>query len=209
MLASYSSTTPNLQIGLSEIENARGRQCRQAMRTRLCGGIPADLTFCYFLVKQKVEKKNITNRGFTGHEHYNFFKIINMNGRLYDPVIGRFFSPDNFVLDNTFTQDFNRYSYARNNPLKYIDPTGMIIEYNSFGDRARSFFQRIFDKEFRQDFRDMKNDEKTYVTSWAATTSLLLPFIKKSVVVSKTSANFCRISEEGVDLYVSYLPICT
>jgi hypothetical protein len=35
----------------------------------------------------------ITYRGFTGHEHYPYFKIINMNGRLYDPVIGRFFSP--------------------------------------------------------------------------------------------------------------------
>ena len=28
----------------------------------------------------------ITARGFTGHEHYPYFKIINMNGRLYDPV---------------------------------------------------------------------------------------------------------------------------
>ena len=49
MLASYSSTTPNLQIMLSEIENARGWQCRQAMRTRLRSGLPADLSFCYFL----------------------------------------------------------------------------------------------------------------------------------------------------------------
>ena len=63
-------------------------------------------------------------RGFTGHEHYPAFKIINMNGRLYDPVIGRFFSPDNYVVDNENTQDFNRYSYARNNPLKYTDPDG-------------------------------------------------------------------------------------
>ena len=66
----------------------------------------------------------ITTRGFTGHEHYPFFKIINMNGRLYDPVIGRFLSPDNYVLDFGFTQSYNRYSYARNNPLKYIDLTG-------------------------------------------------------------------------------------
>jgi len=135
MLANYhtyklprptTSSTPSKFEGDFEY-NARGRPRRQAMRSGWCGGISADLTFCYFLVKQKVEKKYITNRGFTGHEHYNFFKIINMNGRLYDPVICRFFSPDNFVLDNTFTQDFNRYSYARNNPLKYIDPTGQYI----------------------------------------------------------------------------------
>ena len=48
----------NVQMSRSEAENARGRQCRQAMRSRLCGGISADLTFCYFLVKQKVERKS-------------------------------------------------------------------------------------------------------------------------------------------------------
>jgi RHS repeat-associated protein len=67
---------------------------------------------------------NLTKRGFTGHEHYPELKIINMNGRLYDPVIGRFFSPDNFVQMPEFTQAYNRYSYCLNNPLKYIDPTG-------------------------------------------------------------------------------------
>ena len=36
----------------------RGGQCRQAMRTRRCGGIPADLIFCFFLIKQKENKKN-------------------------------------------------------------------------------------------------------------------------------------------------------
>ena len=66
----------------------------------------------------------LTDRGFTGHEHYPYFKIINMNGRLYDPTIGRMFSPDKFVANSSFTQDFNRYSYCRNNPLMYTDPTG-------------------------------------------------------------------------------------
>ena len=66
----------------------------------------------------------ITFRGFTGHEHYPYLGIINMNGRLYDPLIGRFFSPDKYVANSTFTQDFNRYSYCRNNPLMYSDPDG-------------------------------------------------------------------------------------
>ena len=47
-------------------------------------------------------------RGFTGHEHYTELKIINMNGRLYDPVIARFFSPDNFVQAPVSTQNSNR-----------------------------------------------------------------------------------------------------
>ena len=70
---------------------------------------------------------SLTPRGFTGHEHYPEFKIINMNGRLYDPVIGRFFSPDNFVQTPEFTQGFNRYSYCLNNPLKYTDPSGELF----------------------------------------------------------------------------------
>jgi len=69
----------------------------------------------------------LTNRGFTGHEHYTELKIINMNARLYDPIIGRFFSPDKYVFNSSFTQDFNRYTYARNNPLMYTDPDGELI----------------------------------------------------------------------------------
>ena len=64
------------------------------------------------------------SRGFTGHEHYADLKIINMNGRLYDPVIARFFSPDNFVQAPGFTQSYNRYSYCLNNPLQWVDPSG-------------------------------------------------------------------------------------
>ncbi len=47
-----------------------------------------------------------------------------MNGRVYDPVLGRFLSPDNFVQAPDFTQNFNRYAYCLNNPLIYTDPTG-------------------------------------------------------------------------------------
>nr|WP_319998176.1 FG-GAP-like repeat-containing protein [uncultured Draconibacterium sp.] len=63
-------------------------------------------------------------RGFTGHEHIPEFGLINMNGRLYDPLLGRMLSPDNYVQLPDFSQSFNRYSYAFNNPLIYIDPDG-------------------------------------------------------------------------------------
>ena len=51
--------------------------------------------------------------------------LINMNARLYDPVVGRFLSPDPIVQDPTNSQSFNRYSYCLNNSLKYTDLTGM------------------------------------------------------------------------------------
>jgi len=52
------------------------------------------------------------------------FGLINMNGRLYDPVLGRMLSPDNYVSSAGSTQAFNRYSYALNNPLIITDPSG-------------------------------------------------------------------------------------
>lgn len=66
-------------------------------------------------------------RGYTGHEHLPWFGLINMNARLYDPVLGRFLSPDPFVQAPFFSQNFNRYSYALNNPLKFTDPDGEFI----------------------------------------------------------------------------------
>lgn len=66
------------------------------------------------------------NRGYTGHEHLPQFDLINMNGRMYDPIIGRMLSPDNYVEDPLSPQGYNRYSYVVNNPLKYNDPSGQI-----------------------------------------------------------------------------------
>ena len=63
-------------------------------------------------------------RGFTGHEMLPFFTLINMNGRMYDPILGRMLSPDNHVSTPYSTQGYNRYSYALNNPLKFTDPNG-------------------------------------------------------------------------------------
>jgi RHS repeat-associated protein len=55
------------------------------------------------------------------------FGLINMNGRVYDPVIARFLSPDNYVQSPTSSQGFNRYSYCLNNPLVYTDPSGEFV----------------------------------------------------------------------------------
>lgn len=78
--------------------------------------------------KQEVTKNTINFlRGYTGHEMLPEFGLINMNGRLYDPALGRFLSPDNYVQMPDFSQSFNRYSYCLNNPLKYTDPSGELF----------------------------------------------------------------------------------
>ena len=47
-----------------------------------------------------------------------------MNARLYDPILGRFLAPDPVVTDPSCLLDFNRYMYARNNPMLYTDLNG-------------------------------------------------------------------------------------
>ncbi|QOG04745.1 RHS repeat domain-containing protein [Flavobacterium sp. MDT1-60] len=66
----------------------------------------------------------ILDRGYTGHEHLQSVGLIHMNGRLYDPKLHRFLQPDNYVQDPGNTQNYNRYGYVLNNPLKYTDPSG-------------------------------------------------------------------------------------
>ena len=70
------------------------------------------------------EPELFLGRGYTGHEHLPQFGLINMNARLYDPALGRFLSPDPYVQSPDFSQNFNRYSYALNNPFKFVDPDG-------------------------------------------------------------------------------------
>lgn len=62
--------------------------------------------------------------GFAGAEHDDELEVINMGGRIYDPQIGRFLSPDPVVSTPLFSQGHHRYSYAKNSPLSNFDPTG-------------------------------------------------------------------------------------
>jgi RHS repeat-associated protein len=69
------------------------------------------------------------DRGFTGHEHLDEQGLIHMNGRVHNPLLGRFLSADPYIQDANNLQNYNRYSYVLNNPLRYTDPSGEIIEW--------------------------------------------------------------------------------
>ena len=75
-----------------------------------------------------------TRRGFTDHEQLDDFGLVHMNGRVYDPRLGRFLSPDPFVQFALSSQGYNRYTYANNNPLSFTDPSGYFF---------KSFFRKI------------------------------------------------------------------
>ena len=69
-------------------------------------------------------KLTFFDRGYTGHEHLQNVGLINMNGRIYDAKLHRFLQADENIQDPFNSQNFNRYSYVLNNPLKYTDPSG-------------------------------------------------------------------------------------
>ncbi|WP_444936016.1 FG-GAP-like repeat-containing protein [Microbulbifer sp. JMSA004] len=68
-----------------------------------------------------------TTRGYTGHEMLDEVGLIHMNGRIYDPRLGRFLQADPFVQAAADTQMYNRYSYVRNNALNATDPSGYFL----------------------------------------------------------------------------------
>ncbi|MEW5250272.1 RHS repeat-associated core domain-containing protein [Microbulbifer discodermiae] len=88
-----------------------------------------------------------TTRGFTGHEMVDALGIIHMNGRIYDPALGRFLQADPMIDGVMDTQGYNRYSYVKGNPLTLTDPTG----YYSWGD-------------FRKDWKEFWKDRSVGVS---------------------------------------------
>lgn len=68
-------------------------------------------------------------RGYTGHEQLDPVGLVHMNGRIYEPVIGKMMSPDPTVPNPTDGQAYNRYSYVLNNPLSLTDSSGFRPDY--------------------------------------------------------------------------------
>ncbi len=83
-----------------------------------------------------------TTRGFTGQEELDF-GLVHLNGRVYDPLVGRMMSADPMVPDPLNAQAWNRYSYVINNPLAFTDPSGY------------SWLSTFLDRTFGVLFRDV------------------------------------------------------
>lgn len=86
-------------------------------------------------------------RGFTGHEMLDDVDLVHMNGRIYDPVIGRFMTADPVIEDILDAQILNHYTYVGNNPLSFTDPSGYF--FKSLFKAIGKLFSAI-GKHFRQ-----------------------------------------------------------
>jgi len=78
----------------------------------------------YYVDETGLNYFDVLGRGYTHHEHMSQYRLINMNGRVYDQILGQFIQPDNNVQLADHTLGYNRYSYVFNNPLSYTDPSG-------------------------------------------------------------------------------------
>lgn len=63
---------------------------------------------------------------FTGQEKDKETSLNYYGARYYDSFSRHFTQPDTIIQNVYDPQSLNRYAYARNNPVKYVDPSGNI-----------------------------------------------------------------------------------
>ena len=91
--------------------------------------------------------KHLIDRGFTGQQHLDNFALINFNGRMYDPVLAHFLSPDPYIQSPENPLNYNRYAYCLFSPLQYVDPSGLLIDdppYSGYGHNMRRLIANTF-----------------------------------------------------------------
>jgi RHS repeat-associated protein len=104
------------------------------------------------------------------------FGLMFYNARWYDPYLNHFTQPDTIVPDPYNSQDWNRYAYARNNPLKYTDPSGHRVDDGCSTSCSLSQYQKdqdaqklaLLEKESHQ--RKCRNGNNNYcvqMDEWA------------------------------------------
>jgi RHS repeat-associated protein len=84
------------------------------------------------------EGTNPTDFGFTGQKAVPGTGLLFYHARYYHPALGRFVSADTIVPKPFDPQGWNRYAYAVNNPLRYIDPSGH--DWGDIVDTVRGHF---------------------------------------------------------------------
>jgi RHS repeat-associated protein len=97
---------------------------------------------------------------FTGYERDDETGLDYARARYYGAALGRFTGPDNF-LNDTYAYDpasWNLYAYVKNNPLRYVDPTGEIVTGDMLTDEQRKAL--IEDWRRKTGFKKIYFDEK-------------------------------------------------
>ena len=76
----------------------------------------------------RTQTEGVTNPiKYAGEYYDDELDMLYLRARYYDPQTGRFISLDAERGSIQNPMDMNRYVYCRNNPIKYVDPTGCSV----------------------------------------------------------------------------------
>jgi RHS repeat-associated protein len=110
-------------------------------------------------------QRAFSNYKFTGKERDSESGLDYFGARFHASTMGRFMSPDPIAGQVSNPQSLNLYSYVRNNPLAFTDPTGMIVEWNDSKSKCkkgetvcRTDAQRAYEERLKQ-LRESKNEK--------------------------------------------------
>jgi RHS repeat-associated protein len=93
------------------------------------GALEGTMKYYPYGAQRSVTGDMITDKLFTGQQREPRWEsalgLYNYGARFYSTLMGRFVSADPLVASPGDPQMLNRYAYVRNNPLIFVDPTGM------------------------------------------------------------------------------------
>jgi RHS repeat-associated protein len=105
--------------------------------------------------------------GYTGHVFDTATSLLYMQGRYYDPDVGRFLSMDPAAPSAIDGADFNRYAYANGNPYRFVDPDGREAVFSfsngaTFWDAVSTVRYLMRSPTARGEFRQLTDSKQTY-----------------------------------------------
>ena len=125
---------------------------------------------------------NLPAQQFTG-QRLDSTGLYYYGARYYDPTIGRFISPDPIIQNFTNPQNFNRYSYCLNNPLKYIDPSGNIVDIYGINPAEISGWSAEEDYYYSM-YLNANSDAQTMLGAWQ-TLAPVAPELTQELITSE------------------------
>jgi RHS repeat-associated protein len=149
----------------------------------ITGALDSSITYFSFGSVRSSTGTIPTDKKFTG-QRLDTTGLYYYGARYYDPGIGRFISPDTFMLDISNPQGLNRYSYCFNNPLKHTDPTGNWPPWDQIKSAANSVISIVKDglQVAESKVTEMKQAAEAKVAEYKQSATVKVEEIKQTIV---------------------------